>query len=151
MADQAVTTGTAFGATFALTTNSTFTGDLFRIDKGWEMMRTAVETTHSSSTNGWKTFIAGDIKEMGTLEITVNYNTQLQYHTLFAAGCDTLTLTFPKRATTCGGTVAVTAATFASSVVFEKASAAFPFDDRMAITLTFRLSGSPTIVAATTA
>lgn len=148
MTAQGFTQGTAFGIAAALTTNTTLIGNIVGIDTAPEMSRTAVETTHSASTNGWKTFIKGDIKDGGMLAITCQYNTQLDYGTLFTAGCDIITITFPVRGTSCGAAVAGTAATWASAVVFEKISPKWEFDSQMVITLTFKISGTPTYVAA---
>lgn len=148
MADQTFTQGTAYGLTAALTTNTTFIGNIVGIDTAPEFSRTSIETTHSGSTGGWKTFVPGDIKDGGMIAITWQYNTQLDYKTLFAAGCDTITVTFPKRATTCGGSLAATAASWSAAVVFEKLSPKWEFDSQMVITGTFRVSGPATYVAA---
>ncbi len=148
MTAQATTVGTMYGIAPALTTNTTLIGNIVGIDTAPEFSRTSVETTHSASTGGWKTFIPGDIKDGGMLAVTCQYDTQLDYKTLFAAGCDTITITFPKRATSCGGSLAATAATFAASVVFEKISPKWEFDSVAVVTLTFKISGAPTYVAA---
>lgn len=148
MTVQTFTQGTAFGLAAALTTNSTFIGNIVGIDTAPEFSRTSIETTHSGSTGGWKTFVPGDIKDGGSIAITWQYNTQLDYGTLFAVGCDTITVTFPKRATSCGGSIASVAATWAASVVFEKLSPKWEFDSQMVITGTFKVSGVPTYVAA---
>lgn len=144
MTAQAFTQGTMFGIGAALTTNSTFIGNIMMIDAPFTMSRTAVETTHAGSSNGWATYIAGDIKKMGEMSITVQYDTTLDYKTLFAAGCDTITITFPKRATSCGGSVAATAGTFACSVVFLEVSPKWEFESQAVVTLKFQLSGAPT-------
>lgn len=148
MTAQAFTQGTAFGIAAALSTNGTLIGNIAGIDTAPEFSRTSVETTHSASTSGWKTFIPGDIKDGGMLAITCQYNTQLDYKTLFAAGCDTITVTFPTRGLSCGAALAGTAATWASAVVFEKISPKWEFESQMVITLTFKVSGVPTYVAA---
>lgn len=148
MVAQAFTQGTAFGLTAVLSTNATLIGNIVGIDTAPEFSRTSVETTHSGSTGGWKTFVPGDIKDGGMLAITVQYNTQLDYKTLFAAGCDTITITFPKRAVSCGASLPTDAATWASGVVFEKLSPKWEFDSQMVITITFRVSGAATYVAA---
>jgi len=151
MAVQGTTIGTMFGLTAALTTNGTLVGNIVQVDTAPELSRTAVESTHTASTDGWKTFIAGDMKDGGELALTCQYNTQLDYAALFAAGCDTITITFPKRAATCGGTVAATAATLAFPVVFQRLSPVWNFDDMAVITLRFKVAGKPTYVAAQTA
>lgn len=148
MTAQAFAPGTMFGIAPVLTTNATLIGVIKGIDTAPEMSRTAIETTHSASTGGWKTFIPGDIKDGGMLAITCQYDTQLDYKTLFAAGCDTITITFPKRAVSCGAALPATAATFSASVVFEKISPKWDFDDVAVVTLTFKISGAPTFLAA---
>lgn len=148
MVAQAFTQGTVYGVTAVLSTNATLIGNIVGIDTAPELSRTAVETTYAGSTNGWKTFIQGDIKDGGMLAITCQYNTQLDYGALFAAGCDTITITFPKRGTACGAALPTTAATWASSVVFEKISPKWEFDSQIVVTITFKLSGAPTFVAA---
>lgn len=148
MVAQAFTNGTAYGTTAVLTTNATLIGPIVGIETAPEFSRTAIDTTHSATTDGWKTFIAGDIKDAGMIAITCHWSTQLDYVTLFAAGCDTITITFPKRATSCGGSLAATAANWACSVVFEKISPKWEFDGQTVVTLTFKISGKPTITAA---
>lgn len=148
MVAQAFAPGTGYGLGAVLTTNSTLVGNIVGIDTAPEFSRTAVESTHSASTSGWKTFIPGDIKDGGMLAITCQYDTQLDYKTLFAAGCDTITITFAKRAVSCGASLPTTAATFACGVVFEKLSPKWEFDSLNVITITFKLSGAPTYVAA---
>ena len=148
MTVQTFTQGTAFGIAPVLSTNSTLIGNVVGIDTAPEMSRNAIETTYSGTSGGWKTFINGDIKDGGSLSITWQYNTQLDYGALFSAGCDTITITFPKRATTCGGSLASVAATWSAAVVFEKLSPKWEFDSQMVITGTFKISGAPTYVAA---
>lgn len=150
MTNQATTIGTMYGIAAVLTTNTTFIGNIVSIDTAPGGKRTSVESTHSGSTGGHKTYVPGDITDNGMLVVTCQYNTQLDYKTLFAAGCDTVTITFPKRATTCGGSLAGTAATWSASVVFEEYSPKWEFDSLAVITLTFRVSGAPTYVAAQT-
>lgn len=151
MPTQGTTLGTAYGLTAVLTTNATLIGNIMSVGTAPEMSRKSIKTTHSSSTGGWETFIGGDIKDGGMLEVTCQYNTQLDYGALFiAAICDTITVTFPKRATTCGGTVAATGATWSASVVCEKVSPKWDFEDLMLVTLTFKISGAPTYVPAAT-
>ena len=110
-----------------------------------EIDRPEIETTHMASTGGWRTFIAGDLKSAGEVEVECEYNTQIDYKTLIAAQVpETLTFTFPLR-----GNAAV-AATKSMSAVLTKASPAWPKDDLLMTTLTFRVSGAETYVAATT-
>ena len=151
MTAQAFTQGSFYGGSATLTTATTLIGNIIGIDTAPEMSRTAIETTHSTSTGGWKTFVPGDIKDGGEIAITVQYSTQLDYGTLFGTtvtACDTITVTFPKRGTTCGAALAGTAATWSAQVVITKISPKWEFENQMAVTLTFKISGAPTYVAA---
>ena len=110
--------------------------------------REAVETTHLAS--GGKTFIAGDIVDFGEIEVTAKYSTQLQHVTLMTgAACDTLTLTFPKRAVACGGAVASAAGTAAFPVVYLGQTPDYSNDKVMTTVHKFRVTGAPTFVPAT--
>lgn len=148
MADQGLALGTFFGSTVALTTNTTLLGNVHSITTTPEFSRGSVETTHLATTSGWKTFISGDIKDGGSIAVNCYYNTNVNLATLFETGCDTITITFTKRGTSCGAAVATTAATWAASVVLEKISPTWPNDGALMVTYTFKISGKPTIVAA---
>lgn len=149
MVAQAFAPGTMQGLSAALTTNTTLFGLIVDIPKAPEMMRKAISTLHSGTTDGVETFIAGNIITPGELQITLQFSTQLDYMALFLSGaCDTLTITFPKRITTCGQALPTSAATFASSVVWTALGPQWKFDDLAVITLTFQMSGKPTWVAA---
>jgi len=148
MADQAFAPGTMFGIAATLTTNSTMIGNIVGIDTPPEMSREAIDTTHSGSTNGWMTCIAGNKINPGEIAITCQYNTQLNYATLFLAGCDTITVTMPKRATTCGASLPGTAASWSSACVMTKVSPKWEFESLAVVTLTFKLSGAPTFTPA---
>jgi hypothetical protein len=149
MADQAFAPGTFFGASAALTTATTLITEFEEFS--WSgMERNAVETTHLGSTNGHKTYIPGDIIDNGELTITGKYSTQLNYETLFRSTgkCDTLTVTFPKRAVSCGASLPTTAATAAWSVVLTKFEPMFTNDEVMKARFTFKVTGSATLTAA---
>jgi hypothetical protein len=145
---QAFTQGTFYGGAAALSTNTTLLGNIVGVDTAPEFSREVIETTNSRNTNLWATFAAGDIKDAGSISITWQYNTQLDYGILFNTGNDAIQITFPKRATSCGGSVATNAATWTAYVVLEKLSPAWKFDQQMVITGTFKISGQPAFVAA---
>lgn len=147
MTAQAFAPGTMFGIAAALTTNSTMIGNIVGIDPP-EMSREAIDTTHALTTNGIMTYIKGDKINPGEIAITCQYNTQLDYNALFLVGCDTITVTFPKRAVSCGASLPSSAATWASACVMTKISPKWEFESLAVITLTFKLSGAPTYVAA---
>lgn len=148
MADQAYAAGTFYGATMVLTSAATILSTTQPEMVKWTgVSREAVETTHLAS--GGKTFIAGDIVDYGEIEVTDKYSTQLQHVTLMTGtACDTLTLTFPKRAVTCGGSLATTAATAAFPVVYIGMAPDFSNDKPMTSVKKFRVTGAPTFVAA---
>lgn len=148
MADQAFTAGTFYGATMALTTAATILSTSQPEMVKWTgISREAIETTHLASSG--KTFIAGDIIDYGEIEVTDKYATQLQHVTLMSGtACDTLTLTFPKRATTCGGALATTAATAAFPVIYLGFAPDLANDKPMTSVKKFRVTGAPTFVAA---
>jgi len=148
MADQAFAPGTMFGIAATLTTNSTMIGNIVGIDTPPEMSREAIDTTHSGSTNGWMTCIAGNKINPGEIAITCQYNTQLNYATLFLAGCVTITVTMPKLATTSGSSLPGTAASWSSACVMTKVSPMREFENLAVVTLTFKLSGAPTFTPA---
>jgi hypothetical protein len=147
MVAQAFAPGTQYGLSAALTTNTTVIGLIVGVDGAPEMMREAIESTHSTSTNGFRTYIAGTKIEPGEIVITCQFDNALNYSTLFLTGCDTITVTFAKHATTCGGTLATTAGTFASACVWTKLSPKWEFESMAVITFTFKLSGAPTWTA----
>lgn len=150
MADQAFTIGTFYGATVALTTAATILSTTQTEEVKWTgFNREAIETTYLLS--GGKTFMNGDIVDYGELEVTTKYSTQLQHVTLMTGtNCDTLTVTFPKRATTCGGSLAGTAGTIAFPVVYTGMTPDWAKDKPMTSVHKFKVSGAPTIVAAQT-
>jgi len=148
MADQVYAPGTFYGATMVLTSAATILSTTQPEMVKWTgITREAVETTHLAS--GGKTFIAGDIVDYGEIEVTAKYSTQLQHVTLMTGtACDTLTLTFPRRAVTCGGALATTAATAAFPVVYVGQVPDFANDKPMTTVHKFRVTGAPTFVAA---
>lgn len=138
------TPGSGFGIVPSLATSSTLLGNIHDIRPN-AIERPAIETTHMATTGGWRTFIAGDLKTAGEIEIDVEYNTQLDYKTLVASqAAETMTITYPLRGN------AATAATKTFSAVLTKASPAWPKDDLLMTTLTFQVSGAETYTAATT-
>ena len=148
MADQAFAPGTFFGSTIALTTNTTLVGNVKSV-KWSGLSRKEVGTTHLGTTNGIETFLAGDIISPGTLDIEAQYDTNVVFHTLFLAGkCDTVTLTFPKRSTTCGAALPTTAAKIVFTVVILSAEPDYSNDDLMMMKFKFQVSGAPVFTAA---
>ena len=151
MATQTFSPGTFFGSTVAFTTSTTLLGNVKSL-KWSGLTRKEVNTTHLLTTNGIETFLAGDIISPGTVDIEVQYSTQLDYISLFQSGkCDICTITFPKRAPTCNGTLALTAATLSFAFVLLSAEPDYNNDDLMMMKFKLQVSGTPTFVAATMA
>jgi hypothetical protein len=151
MALQAFAPFTFQGSSVALTTGTTVFTEVESVS--WTgLTRTAVETTHLTSTGGAKTFIAGDIIDYGEVEVDQKYSTQLQHGTLLVttAKCDTLTLTFKKAAVSCGATLPATAASIVFSVVFVSSTPTWPKDGLAMMKHKFKVSGAPTFVEAST-
>ena len=161
MTAQTFTQGTMFGFGAALTTNTGLIANVVSFDDAMEISREAIETTVSSASNdGTRTYIPGDLRDFGSITLTVQYSSQLDYGALFGlasgapavtpawTGCDTITITFPKRATTCGGSIATTAATWAAPVVITKIKAQLPNDKQITAAITFKIAGKPTYIAA---
>ena len=148
MADQAYAGGTFYGATVTFTTATTLTGNVKSV-KWSGLTRKEVDTTHLLSTSGMMTYIPSDMIEGGDVEIEAQYSTQLNYQSLLIANrCDTVTITFPKRGTTCGGALATTAATIAFSAAILSAEPDWSNDNLMTIKFKLKVSGSITSVAA---
>ena len=151
MADQAFAPFTFQGSSVAVTTAATvITGSELHSVKWSGITRTAVETTHLTTTNGARTYLAGDIIDYGELEIVVKYSTQLQHGTLlYSTGkCDTVTLTFKKAAVSCGAALPTSAATIAFTVVFVSSTPDWPADNVAMMTHKYKVTGAPTITPA---
>jgi hypothetical protein len=148
MADQTLTVGTFYGATIALTSATTLIGSSqVEMFKWTGFTLDPIETTHLAS--GGKTFVKGDIADWGEIEVATRYSTQVNYFSLLETiSCDTLTVTFPKRATTCGGALASAAATLAYPVIYLGGTVDFANDKPISVTHKFRVTGKPTPVAA---
>lgn len=144
MADQAFAPGTFFGSTIAFTTATTLVGNVKSLKWDGGISRKEVNTTHLLTTNGVETFIAGDIISPGTLTVEAQYSTQLDYLALLVANkCDTVTLTFPKRSTTCGAALPTTAAKIVFTVVILSAEPNYDNENLNMITFKLQVSGSP--------
>lgn len=138
------TPGSGFGIVGALATTTTIIGNIHEIRPN-AIERPTIETTHMTTTGGWRTYIPGDLKDAGTIAMDVEYNTQIDYKSLIAAQTnETYTVTFPLRGNAAG------AATKTFSAVITKASPSWPKDDLIMTTLEFKVSGSETYTAATT-
>lgn len=147
MAGLAADAGTGVTVVFG---TSAWTGELLSAD--WTAVaRNAIETTHMGSVNaqnwGSRSFLASDLVDAGELAIVVHANTlqtsATQSPAIIEAVIETITLTWPKAV---GDT---TAATWAASGFVTNVDTTFPLDDVVTHSVTVKLTGSVTIVAAT--
>jgi len=100
--------------------------------------RNAIETTHMTSTNGWRTFQPSDLKDPGTLSLDISFRPNDNIPITGAA--ETVTVTFPVPS---GGS---TGATLACSGFLTKFDFTDPMDERMTATCELKLTAAPTWV-----
>lgn len=125
----------AHGAT--ITFQSGFFGEITAIAlSGYA--RGATETTHSTSTSGWKTFQPSDLKDAGELEVTIRFDPDDTPPIDQAA--ETVTLTFPvPSGLTNGATLAATGFMTNFNANLDTIG-----DDAMEASATIKYSGVPT-------
>ncbi len=109
-----------------------FTGELVSVDVSG-LSANAVDVTHQGSTDGYREFLAG-AKDPGEVETEVLMN---------GAGPlpgqkGTLTITFPVPD---GGT---SGPSFSCEAILTEVSVGCPLDDRVTMTLRWKLTGKPT-------
>ena len=106
--------------------------------------RSAVDSSHMTTTNGWRTFIPGDLKDPGTLTCDVLFNpgNLTGWKTILSSTRETFTFTSPSAGTS--------SATYACSGFAIGGSIAIPMDDMMAGTITIKFTGEPTVTNGTT-
>jgi hypothetical protein len=106
--------------------------------------RSVIDISSSTSANGYRIFLPGDLKDPGsaTVEFNLLTNGLAGYKTLIAAAKTATTITFP--VATDGGAVA---GTFAADAFATSLSMALPIDDRMVGTANIKFSGEPTLVS----
>ena len=104
--------------------------------------RSVVDISSSTSTNAYRIFLPGDLKDPGTATVEFNLltNALAAYKTLIAAAKTSGTITFP--VATDGGAVA---GTFVVDMFVTSLGMAIPIDDRMVATANVKLSGEPTL------
>lgn len=132
MADQGFATTITFSSGFAAQVRSVQWAGLERVE---------LETTHMTSTNGWKTFIPSDLKDPGTLTVELLFNPSTAPPITGAA--ETVTVTFPIPS---GGS---TAATWAASGFLKTFDVTDPYDDVMTATASLKFSGTVTFTPGT--
>lgn len=135
MADQGFGVNIAFqSGYFAQVLNIQFSG----------MERVPLETTHTLSTEGWKTYIPSDLKDAGEAQITLRWHPHTKIAAALAAltaAPETITITFPVPE---GGT---SGAVFQCSGFLTKRESDTPYDAIMGATETIKFTGKPTMTA----
>ena len=100
------------------------------------MHRDAIETTHGTSTNGWRTFIPSDLMDMGQLEVDLNFNADATPP--IDTDAESVTIVFPVPSGLSNG------AQMQGIAFMTDMDGAFPIDDRMTASFTLKYSGAPT-------
>lgn len=115
---------------------SSFTAEIINDPQFSGQERTAIETTHHAVTNGWRTFIPGDLKDPGGFTFDINFDPDDQPP--IAGAVETITIEFPVPSG------ATTGATLACSGFVTSWEAGSPIDDRMTASITVKFTGQPT-------
>lgn len=98
--------------------------------------RNAIETTHMTTPQGWRTFQPSDLKDPGTLAIEMSFRPNDTPPLTSTA--ETITVTFPIPA---GGSTGATLACSGFMTTFEFAD---PMDERMTASTELKFTGPPT-------
>ena len=128
------------GITLEFGTTDGFDADIVAVN-GYNTQRTSIDVSHLNSPNQWKEFLAG-MKDAGEISIDVHHDANIDIdETLYDLETDALTLTFPLKA---GQT---NPATFECQAFCSGYQMNGPLDDRIAATVSFKLTGQPTFTA----
>lgn len=105
--------------------------------KGPELSRETIDVTAHNSTDAWMEFVGG-LKDGGEVSLDVNYDPAL--HDALVADFDDVDprnykLSFP----------VTPAVVWSFSAIMTEFSSEAPYDDKLAASLTFKVSGKPTI------
>lgn len=113
---------------------------------GW-LERAEVDISHSTSTNGWRVFLPGDLRDGGSMDCEINFltNALAAYKTAATAAKSTCLVTWPIPAA--GG---ASAGTLSIDGFMSNMSVACPTKDEdvMSATVHVKFSGEPTFVDA---
>ena len=127
-----------FGVTVTFDTG--FCAEILSV--GWDgLERGDIETSHSGTSGGWRTFQPSDLKNPGEVSVELQFDPDAEPP--IEAAAETVTVTFPIPP---GGN---TAATWACSGYLRSMSAAVPYDGKMTATAVIKFSGEPTFTAGT--
>lgn len=138
------TVDNAMGITAVFGTSS-FTSEVTDIDWGG-ITRNPIDTSHQgiaaagAGKFGNKTFIPADLSDPGELTLTLHFDPDQEPP--IDQPAETLTLTWPLASGD------ATAATWAGSVFITSYEVGAPLDDKMTATMTVKVSGEVTMVAA---
>ncbi len=135
MADQ------GFGTTITFQTG--LFGEVRNVN-GSNLSRADLETTHMTSTNGYRTYIPADLKDPGELQIQILWDPATKaaaIKTAIGAAAETITVTFPIKS---GQT---NPATWVCSGFMTNFDFDDPYDAIMTGTATLKLTGEPTFTA----
>ena len=102
----------------------------------------AVDSSHMTTTNGWRTKIKSRLRDPGSLkcDVVFNPNQLAAYKTAAAAAAETVTVTLPSQ---------TTSGTFACSGFMIGAPIAVPYDDLMTASFSVEFTGEPTMTSGT--
>lgn len=128
------------GTGVTITFSSGFCAEIRNVDPP-RMNRPALETTHSTTSGGKRTFIPSDLTDMGEASVDLLFNPSTDPP--IDAVAETVTITYPIPS---GG---MTAATWAFSGFMTDYSPSVPYDDIMTATATLKVSGDVTVTAGT--
>lgn len=102
------------------------------------LAREARETSHMTSTNGWRTYLPTDLKDPGTLETDLLFDKNAATKTNIASAPETVTVTY---ATPAGGSSGGTWACSGFMLTFDTD---IPMDDVMTASSNIKFTGEPT-------
>lgn len=102
--------------------------------------REPIDTTHAASTNGYATFIPSDIKDVGEIEVDMLFKPDTTPP--ITGSAETVTITYPVPSGLSNG------ATWAASGFLTSFESEAPYDGVMTATAVIKLTGAPTITAA---
>lgn len=126
-------TDSGFGVT--ITFDSGFFAEITNVTTP-DMNRDPIETTHSTTTGGKRTFIPSDLVDHGQFNVDLNFDPDDEPPIDSAA--ETVTITFP---TPVGGS---SGATWQFTGFMTNYGGAVPIDDRMTASATVKVSGDIT-------
>lgn len=123
----------------AITFDSGFFGEINNVE-GPSMSREAIDTSHAGTTGGFRTFQPSDLVDHGEVEVTIAFDPDQEPPIDQAA--ETVTITYPIPSGMSSG------ATWQFSGFMTGATPTVPFDDKMTMSATLKVSGDITYTPA---